>query len=128
MSKVLKILFIMLICSLLCFTISYGVNTTNEENIASNTISEENSSLEESLINENYDISTDDTTYDGTSNHYESKENQTTNTSSSYTVSSVNNVPESTLSVANILNIVIIVLGILLILLAIAILIRLKSK
>ena len=128
MSKVLKILFIMLIFSLLCFTISYGVNTTNEENITSNTIYEENTSLEEILTNENNDISTDDTTYDGTSNHYESQNNQNTNLSSSYTVSSVNNIPESGLSVNDILNIIIIVIGILLILLAIAILIRLKNK
>lgn len=128
MSKVLKILFIMLIFSLLCFTISYGVNSTNEENITSNTIYEENTSLEEILTNENNDISTDDTTYDGTSNHYESQNNQNTNLSSSYTVSSVNNIPESGLSVNDILNIIIIVIGILLILLAIAILIRLKNK
>ncbi len=80
--------------------------------------------------------STDNTTIEDDTNTMTDPENSsttdhlsptTTNSNNSASVSTLNQLPESSLGLNNIINIILIVIGVLLILLGIAILIRLKK-
>lgn len=127
-----KNLILAIITFLLGFNFCYAVdldmtdNETNNADLTTNTIMEDNNTNTNSNTNTSSTINNTNSTSSSISNSTFNTTN-TTSLNSPTTVSNVNSTSNSSLGLSNILNILLIVIGILLVLLSIAILIRLKK-